>query len=81
MAEARKPMPGNMMPIEDQEPNEDQKRRMREQLEGFRREKRIKEVGIPESTRGTMGRSYKKGGYVKAADGCAKRGKTKAKMV
>jgi hypothetical protein len=31
--------------------------------------------------RPNLGRMFKEGGYVKAADGCVKRGKTKGKMI
>lgn len=44
----------------------------REQLEMARREK--------EFSKGEKNR-YAKGGYVRAADGCAQRGKTKGKMI
>lgn len=33
------------------------------------------------TTRTEMGKIFKKGGYVSAADGCAQRGKTKGRMV
>ena len=34
-----------------------------------------------EKKKRAMGKGMKKGGYVKSADGCAKRGKTKGRMV
>ena len=34
-----------------------------------------------EKKKRAMGKGMKKGGYVKAADGCCKKGKTKGKMV
>lgn len=44
------------------------------------KERRKKEEKAP-TTRTEMGRLLKKGGYVKAADGIAQRGKTKGRMV
>ena len=37
--------------------------------------------GMKEGRMDAMGNTYKKGGYVKAADGCAVKGKTKGRMV
>ena len=42
--------------------------------------KRRKEEKAP-TTKTEMGKLFKKGGYVKAADGCAKRGKTRGRMM
>lgn len=57
-------------------------------LEDFRRQReeqrRKKAEAQAETTRTTMGEGklkFKKGGYVKAADGCAQRGKTKGRMI
>jgi hypothetical protein len=37
--------------------------------------------GMEEGRMDAMGTAYKKGGYVKAADGCATKGKTKGRFV
>jgi hypothetical protein len=37
--------------------------------------------GMAEGRMDAMGTAYKKGGYVKSADGCAVKGKTKGRMV
>jgi hypothetical protein len=37
--------------------------------------------GMKEGRMDAMGNAYKKGGYVKAADGCATKGKTKGRFV
>lgn len=37
--------------------------------------------GLPKRLRPGGGKQFKKGGYVKAADGCVKKGHTKGKMV
>ena len=37
--------------------------------------------GMAEGRMDAMGTAYKKGGYVKAADGCCTKGKTKGRMV
>jgi len=44
-------------------------------------EKIPEEVRRYESEEGQTSSPFKKGGYVKAADGCAKKGKTKGRMV
>jgi hypothetical protein len=41
---------------------------------------RRKEDKAP-TTKKDMGKPFKKGGYVRAADGCAKKGKTKGRIV
>ncbi len=78
MAEAKKPP----MTLEDREPNEEQKRKMREQLGDYRASEAAKKAP---TTKKEMGKVFKMGGAVgsasKRADGCAQRGKTKGRMI
>jgi hypothetical protein len=53
------------------------------EAEGMTPEEKKKREKAEGQKAGTEGRApaYAKGGYVRAADGCAKKGKTKGKMV
>jgi len=46
---------------------------------GSRGEAAVK--GMKEGRMDAMGTAYKKGGYVKSADGCATKGKTRGRMI
>ena len=67
-------------------PSSEEEMKMRRQVEDERMMRRMQEAydrAAPESMKAKGGKvkKYSAGGYTKAADGCAQRGKTRGKMV
>jgi len=74
MAEAKKPQ----VAPEDQEPSSEKAAQMRQQVEEFRKKRAAEKAP---TTKTEMRKLFKKGGFVRAADGIAQRGKTKGRMI
>jgi len=65
---------------DDATPTPEEMKRLRKTYEGVKQDKLNEKGSTAPTTSTEMGKVFKKGGYVRAADGIAQRGKTKGRM-
>ena len=89
MDKIKKPKPQRMVPPterviktdeEDLTPTPEQTRRMQDIVDEAKMQERTRKA-YDEAAPRSMRLGFAKGGYVKSADGCAQRGKTKGRMI